>query len=136
MFHSPVVGSYNSALLVMGPVSKLMKPAATRTLPFGSSVAVWSWRVVLRLPVTLHAPVAGSYSSALLRLPALLAPPATRTCPLGNSVDVWSKRATLRLPVTLHVPVAGSYSSAVLRALSAREPPAIRTLPLASSVAV
>ena len=40
-----------------------LAPAATRTTPFGSSVAVWYARAVERLPVGDHVSAAGSYSS-------------------------------------------------------------------------
>ena len=59
----PVAGSYSSAL-ARKPV--LPYPPATSTLPEGSSVAVWNPRAVLKLPAVLQAPVAGSYSSALV----------------------------------------------------------------------
>ena len=42
-------------------------PPATSTLPLGSKVAVCSERAVLRLPVAVQVPLAGSYSSALAR---------------------------------------------------------------------
>ena len=94
---------------------------------------------MLRLPVALHVPLAGSYSSALLRplpLPSGV-PPATSTLPLGSNVAVWKKRAVLRLPVAVHVPLAESYSSALLRGvLKSGVPPATSTLPLFSNVAV
>ena len=45
-------------------------------------------RAVLRLPVAVQVPLAGSYSSALLRSPLLFSPPATSTLPLGSKVAV------------------------------------------------
>ena len=38
--------------------------------------------------MAVHVPLAGSYSSALLREPLLLDPPATSTLPLGSNVAV------------------------------------------------
>ena len=64
------------------------KPPTTRTLPVGNSVAVWVWRAVWRSPVPVHVPVAGSYTSALLRVPVLLMPPTTKTLPFASSVAV------------------------------------------------
>ena len=46
-------------------------------------------RAVLRLPVTVQVPLAGSYSSALEELCQRLRPPATSTLPLGSKVAVW-----------------------------------------------
>src|SRR6266480_8030929 len=57
----PRPGSYSSALLKS---LLLPDPAATNTLPLGSSVAAWKKRAVPRLPVLLQFPVTGSYSSA------------------------------------------------------------------------
>src|SRR4029077_14255336 len=121
--------SYNSAKLRDLPLN----PPATSTLPLGSNVAVCLARPMLRLPVALPVPLAGSYSSALLGGPP--SPPATSTLPLGSNVAVCLARRMLRVPVALHVPLAGSYSSAVLRKRGFR-PPATSTLPLASNVAV
>ena len=45
-------------------------------------------RAVLRLPVAVQVPLAGSYSSALVRGPLLPTPPATSTMPLGSKVAV------------------------------------------------
>jgi hypothetical protein len=56
------------------------------------------------LPVTVHVPVAGLYSSALLRKPVVPSPPATSTWPFGSSVAVWSVRAVFKLPVFAQVP--------------------------------
>jgi len=61
---------------------------------------------VLRLPVEVQLPLAGSYSSALRVTLAPADPPATRTSPLGSKVAVCRKRPVLRLPVTVHVPPA------------------------------
>src|SRR5205823_6472586 len=72
--------SYSSVLLIP------YQPPATSTLPEGSSVAVWSFRPVPMLPVVVHVPAAGSYSSALLKEPYV--PPATSTLPEGSSVAV------------------------------------------------
>ena len=77
--------SYSSAL-ARKPLAP--NPPATSTLPLGSNVAVCRSRPVVRLPVALHVPLAGSYSSALLSAPLLPAPPATSTLPLGSNVAV------------------------------------------------
>src|SRR5205807_8602861 len=53
-----------SSALASTPISSFLPPA-TSTVPLASNVAVWSYRPVLRLPVTVQVPVAGSYSSAL-----------------------------------------------------------------------
>ena len=89
-----------------------MAPPATSTLPERSNVAVCKARA-LRLPVPLQVPVAGSYSSALLKEPSLY-PPATNTLPDGRSVAVCQKRASPMWPVAVQVPLAG-----VLRLTSA-----------------
>ena len=65
--HVPVAGSYSSQeprkpLLLLDP-----KPPATRTLPSGRRMAVCLSRAIVIEPVTLHAPVFGSYNSALFR---------------------------------------------------------------------
>src|SRR6476659_9686098 len=52
------------------------------------------------LPVAVHVPLAGSYSSAVVLAPN---PPATKTLPLGSNVAVCPKRAGVRLPVLLNV---------------------------------
>src|SRR2546425_9607245 len=88
------------------------RPPATSTSPFGKRVAVCQARGWSMLPVGLHAPVRGSYSSAdandLNDLSSFESmPPATRTFPSGSSVAVWSLRATLMLPVERHLPTAG-----------------------------
>jgi len=86
----------------------LMAPPATNTCPFNSNVAVCPERAVVRLPVAVHIPVAGSYSSALAKTvnPSLPTPPATNTCPFNSNVAVWEKRAVPRSPVALHLPGA------------------------------
>ena len=48
-------------------IAAVVCPPATSTLPLGSNVAVCQKRAVLRLPVALQVPLAGSYSSALVR---------------------------------------------------------------------
>lgn len=72
----PVVGSNSSAYTMRLP------PPAMRTRPDVSSVAVWPVRPCFKLPVAVHVPVFGSYSSA----PVL--GPATRTEPDVSSVAV------------------------------------------------
>src|SRR5690349_2635490 len=56
-------------------------------------------RAVLKLPVAVHLPAAGLYSSALLP-----EPPTTSTWPLASSVAVCSSRGVVMLPVLVHVP--------------------------------
>src|ERR1700722_8991104 len=85
----PAAGVYNSALARVLPLLPL--PPAASTLPWGSNVAVGGPRGVVIEPVDAHVPPAGSYSSALERMPALkllVAPPATSTIPLGSNVAV------------------------------------------------
>src|ERR1700694_1314174 len=97
----PLAASYSSALPRTGP-PKLLTPAATRTLPFESSEAVWFSRAVAKLDVVDQVPVAGSYNSALARTcepPRLFSPPAARTLPFNSSVAVGCARGTAILPV-------------------------------------
>ena len=56
-----VAGSYNSALFKNALV--LFPPPVTRTLPFGSSVAVWFSRAIFMAPFVDHIPEDGSNSS-------------------------------------------------------------------------
>ena len=81
------------------------------------------------LPVAVHTPVAGSYNSALAKVPLMLPPPATSTCPFGSNVAVCKEREVVILPVAVHIPIAGSYSSAL-------SPLATSTCPFGSNVAV
>src|SRR5450756_138269 len=110
----PLFGSYSSAEASGGlppPVSPpgtllLTVPPATSTLPSVSSVAVWNWRGVTMLPVTVQDPLFGSYSSAEARTPcgSLVAwtPPATSTLPPDSSVAVSWKRSSIIPPVAVH----------------------------------
>jgi len=51
----------------------------------GSNEAVWNRRAVLRLPVAAEVPLAGSYSSALARMPMPRRNrPATNIIPFGS----------------------------------------------------
>jgi hypothetical protein len=94
-------------------------------------------RAVLRLPVGIQVPLAGSYSSALADTLILLSnPPATNTIPLGSRVAVCWERAVLRLPVDIQVPLAESYSSALVRTALTPNPPAAKMIPFGSKVAV
>src|SRR5207253_9789470 len=90
--------------------------------------------LVTKPPQAAPEPLAGSYSSALLKAAGPLFTPATSTLLLGSSVAVCRSRAVPRLPVAVHVPLAGSYSSALLKAAGPLFPPATSTLPLGSSV--
>ena len=85
--------------------------------------------------MAVQVPLAGSYSSALVRDGAV-----TSSCHQHLAVGQQRRRvlarAVLRLPVALQVPLAGSYSSAVVRRSPKLYPPATSTLPLGSNVAV
>src|SRR3990172_8457708 len=137
--HDPLPGSYNSAEVQVGVVS--YSPPVTRTVPSGSSVAVWFRRGVTMLPVAFQVPVCGSYSSAAAstsRFGPLPKPPATSTLPSGSSVAVWYLRPVTMFPVAVQVPLSGSYSAAEVKSssMSGAEPPATSTLPSGSCVAV
>src|SRR6266540_515333 len=90
--------------------------------------------------VAVHAPVAGSYTSALdneVYCAASGAPPVTSSLPLNSRVVVWFSRAIASEPIAVHVPAAGSYSSQVVVEPEALTwPPAASTFPLDSNVAV
>src|SRR5262249_36655917 len=81
-------------------------PLAIRTLPLWSSTAMWLARGALRLPVALHCPVAGSYSSAapVVTQQGLmtLMPPTTSTLPFASGVAVCRDRAVPSDPAALH----------------------------------
>ena len=79
------LGSYSSAVL------RPKVPPAASTLPLSRRVAVWKRRPLLRLPVLLQVPVAGSYNSdrsVMLGRPSIKNPPATRTFPFVSNVAV------------------------------------------------
>src|SRR6266568_3511799 len=111
--HVPAAGLYNSAE-AMANISGLscspVSPPATSTWPFISGTAVWFSRATFILPVRLHVPVAGLYSSAEVRAlpPETFIPPMTSTLPFDSRAALWFSRATFMLPVRLHFPVAGS----------------------------
>src|SRR4051812_18116776 len=89
------------------------------------------------LPVAVHAPVVGSYNSALASVHAsplqpLPIPPTSNTLPPGSSVAVCWLLAWTSDPVAAQRRDEGSYSSAV----APDEPPATSTFPFASKVAV
>ncbi len=68
------------------------------------------------LPVAVKVPVAGLYSSALLRSPLPSIPPGDEyhgRWARASRCD--NMRAVVMLPVAVKVPVAGLYSSALLR---------------------
>src|SRR5450756_1874813 len=124
----PLLGSYSSAeaSALLLPVTLLLSvPPATRTLPSGSSVAVWNWRGVGMLPVAVQDPLFGSYSSAEasgglpppVSPPGTAVPPTTSTLPSGSSVAVWNMRGVTMFPVAVQDPLLGSYSSAEASAL-------------------
>ena len=64
-------------------------PPATSTLPLDSNVAMCEKREVVRLPVVVQVPLAGSiqFRAAKRKLP-LPIPPATSTLPSGSNVAV------------------------------------------------
>ena len=97
---------YSSALALM--VGKSDPPAAS-TFPLDSKVAVCRARALLRLPVNVQVPLAGSYSSALAKVKPLVSNPAAASVvPLDNRVAVCPNRPVVRLPVAVHVPFAES----------------------------
>jgi hypothetical protein len=84
-------------------------------------------------------PVAGSYSSAVLRsTPPASWPPSISTVSskLYSIEAVASVRAWLRFPASVTVLPAGLKISALLSGPDEFAPPAIRTVPSESSVAV
>ena len=91
---------------------------------------MWSMRAVPMLPVAVHRPVPGSYSSAVATSPApgslQAQPPVTSTVPSDSNVAVWPMRPWDMLPVAVQRPVTGSYSSAAVKLPS---PPATSTRP-------
>src|SRR5437868_1338067 len=104
MLQVPLTGSYSSDGATF---------PTTSTSPVFSRVEEWELRARLMLPVGLHVPVTGSYSSAddTLWPPAPISPetpPLTRTLPLARRVAPCANRAWLRGPVRLHLPVTGS----------------------------
>ena len=107
-------------------------------MPLVNNVALCNSRAVLRLPVTLQLPVAGSYSSALA-VGSMISAPAATDRPLVSTVAVCKSRAVLRLPVKVQVPLVGSYSSALAIGGEGKvisSPPATSTMPLGNNVAV
>ena len=97
---------YSSALVLM--VGKSDPPAAS-TMPLGSKTAVCRALALLRLPVNVQVPLAGSYSSALAKVKPLVSNPAAASVvPLDNRVAVCPNRPVVRLPVAVHVPFAES----------------------------
>ena len=102
--HDRVPGSYSS-----GP-----DPGpTTSTVPSSSSVAELSFESnEIMSPVTVHVPLAGSYSSADLEDEALVDRPATSTVPSRSSVAVIPSCGAFMSPVAVQEPVSGSYSSA------------------------
>src|SRR5262249_54089643 len=106
------------------------------TCPFGSNVAVYELLSgVMRSPVSIHTPVAGSYSSALVNPGEEIPPPATSTCPSCSNVAVCAERSNVMLPVFVHTLLPGSYSSALAKFTSVK-PPATSTCLFGSNVAV
>lgn len=95
---------------------------------------MWLNRLVPRVPAGDHAPLAGSYNSALFTA----IPPTTSTRPSLRTVPVWPLRGVFMPLVGFHFPVAVSKISADLMAAlgSIGWPPAMRTGPFANGVAL
>ena len=128
----PLTGSYNSA-------EASATPPTTSTVPSVNSVAVGSALPAPILPVVVHDPVLGSYSSAELSdLPLSSTPPTTSTVPSCSNVAVWRMRASTNSPVPVQDPVSGSNRSAEASAEPRKPepPPTTRTEPSSSQVAV
>jgi len=91
-------------------------PPTRRTLPDGSTLAVWPLRATTMAPVVAKVPApalpAGSKTSAL----APLVPPVRSTLPEGSTLAVCDDRAVLIDPAVAKVPApalpAGSKTSA------------------------
>src|SRR5438270_560515 len=84
-------------------------PGST-SCPLLNNVALCPPRGECIMPVRLHAPVCGSYNSAVAREVLVVPrPPTTSTWPLFSKVAVWALRASCRLPVALHMFVLGLY---------------------------
>ena len=97
----PVAGLYSSALAsVTGPEPI---PPATKTIPLLSSVAVWPYRAVFRLPVTVNVPVAGLYSS---ELESSLFPSCTARASCNQNHSVVQQRCRLAVTSNIQTPVA------------------------------
>src|SRR6266545_2920435 len=135
--HRPVAGSYTSALDNEVYCAASGAPPVTSSLPLNSRVVVWFSRAIASEPVTVHVPVAGSYSSAVDNAEPVLRlwPPATSTFPLGSNVAVCVVRNVVNAPLAVQVPVAGLYSSELVRRTVPLKPPTTRTVPLGSNVA-
>src|SRR5438309_6668398 len=91
-----------------GMYSSAPDPPAAKTCPSGRRVRVKNHRGVVIEPVDAQLPVAGSYSSAVLRIRKPSHPPAIRTRPSGRSVVLASALTPFMLPVGVQTPVAGS----------------------------
>src|SRR5690348_5891035 len=78
-------------------------PPVTRTLPSRSRAAAGSERAAFSDPVAENERVAGSYSSALARLPPVTVwPPAISTLPSGSRVAVKCSRPVAIDPAGVH----------------------------------
>jgi hypothetical protein len=116
----------------------VIKSPATSVIPLDNKVAVCPERPVLRLPVAVHVPVVGSYSSAVAEaVPLSSNPPATRNHPVRQQGRRMPITRRVEITVAVQMPVAGSYSSALSEALDWYPlPAASSTMPLGSKVAV
>src|SRR5262249_10657172 len=101
-----VAGSYSSALASVPP---WFWPPTTRTLPLARRVAVWPDRAAASDPAAVHAPLEGSYSSALASAaaepPDTWIPPATSTRPSPRTVAVCCSRAAVNAFAAVQLPV-------------------------------
>src|SRR5262245_9947028 len=79
-------------------------PPTTRTLPSGSSVAVWLARGVSIEPVLLQVPAGGSKISAVATAVDSPHPPAASTLPFGRRVVVCPVRSPTRQSIGRRTP--------------------------------
>jgi hypothetical protein len=136
----PVAGLYGSVEFV--DTGGALWPPATRTCPFGSSLAVeYDRDVLFKRPVGVKPRVAGSNKSADVRSPQQ--PPSMSTLPLESRTTKCALRVACIGLIEEKVPALGSKSSAELKtvwlapAKSPRAcPPATNTRPSGNKVAV
>ena len=98
-------GSYSSEL---ANASRDPLPPATRTCPFGSEIARWLLRGVVRAPVADQELVVGSNNSDEASRPAWSAPPETSTLPSVRTPAACEVRALARSGPCDHWFLAGS----------------------------
>ena len=114
----------------------------TSTSPDGSTLAAWDMRTCAMLPASLKAHVAGSKSSALVRISfhpdedAPLPPPITSTWPPGSDTATWPERGVFMFPDRVNEEVAGSKISALLRYPPSVTPPITTARPSGKALSV